>query len=271
MTTHTATSELNTPSKASELLLAFGRRDRVLAVAVLAAGSGAAWLYLSLGLRSHAGMDGAMASMSTMSPWTINEASVQLLMWIVMMVAMMLPAAIPATLVYVAVGRKASRQGSPIAPVSGLVVGYIGVWLLFAGAATAAQWGLERLSMLSPSMGYDDGRFGGALLVAAGIYQLTPLKARCLKRCRDPVRLIADHWRAGPTGAARMGAELGVYCLGCCWVLMALLFVGGVMNLLWVAAIATFVLLEKLAPMAQTWGRVVGAVMVAGGVVVALR
>ena len=255
---------------ADDILLALGRRDGQVAIAALVVGSTAAWLYLAFGIRTAAGMKHSMGSMTAMSAWTPGEAAIQALMWVVMMVAMMLPAAIPATLVYLAVGRKASRQGTPIAPASALVSGYIGVWLLFSGAATVSEWGLERLSLLSPSMTSNSARFGGAILVAAGVYQLTPLKSRCLKRCRDPGRLIADHWRRGSLGAVRMGAELGLYCLGCCWVLMALLFVGGVMNLLWVAAIATYILLEKIAPLAQAWGRLVGMALVVGGAFAAL-
>lgn len=245
-------------------LVAVGRKDRQAAIAALALGSVAAWLYLAVGFSSP-GMGDAMESMTTLGAWTAGEAGVRLLMWAVMMVAMMLPAAIAPTLVYVAVARKASRQGNPVAPAMALVSGYLGVWLVFSVAATATQWGLERLSLLSASMASNNAAFGGCVLIAAGFYQLTPLKARCLKRCRDPARLIAGHWHPGVGGAVRMGAELGVYCLGCCWVLMALLFVGGVMNLVWVAAIATFILLEKITPMAETWGRVVGAAMIVAG------
>lgn len=269
MTTE-AVAETYGPDRLDRFVVALGRSDRRVTIATLCAGSAVAWLYLALDFRSGNGAPDAMSSMSMLSTWSVGRTGVQLLMWAVMMVAMMLPAAIPATLVYIAVGRKAGRQGSPIAPASALVTGYVGVWLLFSMVATSAQWGLERMTLLSSSMASNDARFGGAVLVAAGIYQFTPLKARCLKKCRDPARLIADHWRSGPGGAVRMGAELGLYCLGCCWVLMALLFVGGVMNLVWVAAISTFVLLEKTAPMAQGWGRVVGAALVVGGAAVAL-
>jgi predicted metal-binding membrane protein len=177
----------------------------------------------------------------------------------------MLPSAIAPTLIYIAVARKASLQGNPVAPSLALVSGYLGVWLAFGVAATAGQWGLDRLSLLSASMSSNNAVFGGAVIVAVGLYQLTPLKARCLKWCRDPARLLAGHWHPGARGAVRMGAELGVYCLGCCWVLMALLFVGGVMNLIWVAAIAAFILLEKIAPMAEKWGRVIGVAMIVTG------
>jgi predicted metal-binding membrane protein len=258
-------SEVTGGRHMDRLLVAVGRRDRRAAVAVLAFGSIAAWLYLALGFSSQAGMGDAMAPMTTMGAWTVSEAGVRLLMWAVMMVAMMLPAAIAPTLVYVAVARKASTQGTPIASALALVSGYIGVWLVFCVAATTAQWGLDRLNLLSASMASNNALFGGSLLIAAGLYQMTPLKARCLKLCRDPARLLADHWHVGSAGAVQMGAELGVYCLGCCWVLMALLFVGGVMNLVWVAAIATFILLEKVAPHAEMWGRVLGAAMIVAG------
>jgi predicted metal-binding membrane protein len=261
-------SEVTGGGHMDRLLVAVGRRDRRAAIVVLAFGSIAAWLYLAVGFSSQAGMGAAMVSMTTMGAWTVSEAGVRLLMWAVMMVAMMLPAAIAPTLVYVAVARKASKQGTPVASALALVSGYIGVWLVFCVAATTAQWGLDRLNLLSASMASNNALFGGSLLIIAGLYQMTPLKARCLKLCRDPARLLADHWHAGSAGAVQMGAELGVYCLGCCWVLMALLFVGGVMNLVWVAAIATFILLEKTAPNAEMWGRVLGAAMIVAGVAI---
>ena len=247
------------------LLVAVGHRDRQATIAVLALGSIAAWLYLAVGFSSGADMGDAMTSMTTMRVWTAGEVGVRLSMWAVMMVAMMLPTAIAPTLIYVAVARRASQQGNPVAPELLLVSGYLCVWLLFCVAATAAQWGLDRLNLLSASMASNNAIFGGAVLIAAGLYQLTPLKARCLKLCRDPARLLAAHWHPGAGGAVRMGGELGAYCLGCCWVLMALLFVGGVMNLVWVAGVATFILLEKIAPMAEAWGRVVGAAMILAG------
>src|ERR1700691_3003702 len=142
-------SEVTGGRHMDRLLVAVGRRDRRAAVAVLAFGSIAAWLYLALGFSSQAGMGDAMASMTTMGAWTVSEAGVRLLMWAVMMVAMMLPAAIAPTLVYVAVARKASAQGTPIASALALVSGYIGVWLVFCVAATTGQWGLDRLDLLS--------------------------------------------------------------------------------------------------------------------------
>lgn len=270
-----AVANTNRRARLDEVLVALGRRDRQLIVAALAVASAGAWLYLGFGYRSAdgvgvgMGMSHSMMAMGQMGSWTLGNAGVWFSMWAVMMVAMMLPSVIPVALVYVAVRRKADRQGNPVAPTAALLTGYIGVWLLFSVAATAAQWGLENLNLLSSSsMASDDARFGAAMLLAAGVYQLTPLKARCLTQCRDPIRLISGRWRPGSLGAVRMGAGLGVYCLGCCWVLMALLFVGGVMNLLWVAAIATFILLEKVAPRAQVWSRMVGVAGIVGGAAV---
>lgn len=250
------------------------RMEGLVVIGALAAATGGAWVYLVFGFHSVPGVQmGGSADMSmkmsmgTLHAWTVGDFVVTLLMWAVMMVAMMLPSAVPLTLVYAAVNRKAGRLGTPISPVLSLVAGYLSLWMASSVALTAAQWGLGRLSLLSSSMAIDDARLGALVVTAAGIYELTPLKRVCLDRCRDPARTIAAHWHSGRAGGLRTGVHLGVYCLGCCWVLMALLFVGGVMNLVWVAAIGTFVLLEKIAPMATVWSRVVGAAMIAGGAV----
>jgi predicted metal-binding membrane protein len=145
------------------------------------------------------------------------------------------------------------------------VAGYLTVWALFSVAATGVQNGLDRLALLSPSMVSASPYLGGALLIVAGLYELTALKDACLAHCRAPAHFISQHWRGGATGAFRMGLGLGSYCLGCCWVLMGLLFVGGVMNLLWIAALAVFILLEKTLPFAKTGGRVIGAAMIVAG------
>ena len=258
-----------------------GRDDRVV-VAALAVASALAWLYLAFAVPNIGSMrettDGRMGmaprngmSMGPMPEhWTPAYAALIFVMWSAMMVAMMLPSAIPLTLVYAAVARKADRQGTPVGSTGSLVAGYMGAWFVFSLAATSAEWGLERLSILPSAMSRIDAPAGAAIVIAAGIYELTPLKQRCLDQCRDPARIISAHWRTGPSAAMRMGAELGLFCLGCCWVLMALLFVGGVMNLLWVAIIATFVLLEKIAPLAHVWHRIAGAGMVIAGAITAV-
>ncbi len=209
-------------------------------------------------------------AMMSLHAWTTIDFGFMFAMWTVMMVGMMLPSAGPTTLVYAAVARKAAREGTPIAPTAAFVAGYLAMWTLFSVGATFAQWGLEGAALLSPMMVSSSPGLGATLLVGAGLYQLTPFKDACLAHCRSPAHFIAEHWRPGTSGALRMGIEHGAYCLGCCWVLMGLLFFGGVMNLLWVAGITLFVLLEKMVPFGAVGGRVAGAGMIlAGGAVLA--
>jgi predicted metal-binding membrane protein len=227
-----------------------------------------AWLYLVHMARGMEAMgSGPMAAMG-LHPWTPTYFALMFAMWTIMMVGMMLPSATPTTLLYTAVARKAARDGTPVAPVTAFVAGYLLMWTLFSLGATAAQWGLERAALLSPVLVSTSPSLGATLLIAAGIYQLTPWKDACLTHCRSPAHWIAAHWRPGTSGALRMGLEHGAFCLGCCGVLMALLFVGGVMNLLWIAVITLFVLVEKVAPFGGRGGRLAGIGMIlAGGVV----
>jgi predicted metal-binding membrane protein len=231
----------------------------------------AAWVYVVVTAHrmanGPAGMDGQsmppmMDAMTGVQPWTATEFGLRLAMWAVMMVAMMVPTAAPMTLMYAAVARKAAAQHSPLAPTFVFVTGYVTMWTIFSVVATIAQHALDRAALLSPTMVSTSARFGAALLIAAGIYQLTPLKNACLENCRAPAHFMSRYWRAGGLGAFRMGLRLGVYCVGCCWILMALLFVGGVMNLLWIAVIAIFVLLEKTIPFGDVGGKVIGATMI---------
>lgn len=178
-------------------------------------------------------------------------------MWVIMMLAMMLPSALPMILLHAAVLKK-YKEKSPsqnwTIPI--LVAGYLSVWVLFSLIATALQALLENLALLSPMMVSTSPQFGGLILIMAGIYQLTPLKNACLAHCKSPISYITENWLPGLSGAYRMGARHGLYCVGCCWILMALLFVGGVMNLLWIALISLFILLEKTAPLGSKIGRV---------------
>jgi predicted metal-binding membrane protein len=216
-------------------------------------------------------MEPTMDAMTGVQPWTANEFGLRLAMWAVMMVAMMVPTAAPMTLMYAAVARKAAAQHNPLAPTSVFVAGYIVMWTIFSLVATTAQHALDQATLLSPMMVSTSAGFGAALLIAAGIYQLTPLKNACLRNCRTPAHFLSRYWRTGNLGAFRMGLRLGVYCVGCCWILMGLLFVGGVMNLLWIAAIAIFILLEKTLPFGDVTGRIAGvAMIVVGGLSLAL-
>jgi len=203
--------------------------------------------------------------MGVLRPWRAIDFALMFAMWSVMMVGMMLPAATPMALLYAQVVRKAARDGSVLPPTAVFVAGYLSAWALFSIAATAAQWGLERAALLSPMLVANSPRLGAGLLIAAGVYQLTPWKGACLSRCRDPVHFFATHFRPGVRGALRLGFRYGLYCLGCCWLLMGLLFVGGVMNLLWIAALSVFVLAEKVIPLGASGGRVAGVLMIGVG------
>jgi predicted metal-binding membrane protein len=185
-----------------------------------------------------------------------------------MMVAMMLPSASPLVLLYGRVVRRAAAEGRILharTAIACFASGYLTIWILFSLLAVFLQWGLERAGATSAMMSLGATPLSGALLVAAGLYQLTPLKTVCLKHCRGPAAALAAQWRPGLSGAWRMGLVHGTYCLGCCAVLMLLLFVGGVMNLVWIAALTLFVAVEKLAPFGKTAATAMGTVLIAWG------
>jgi predicted metal-binding membrane protein len=233
---------------------ALPRRERAVVVAALAGVTALSWLYLAHLAR---GMQG-MADMAM-------GAALMFLMWWVMMVGMMLPGALPMTLTFATVNQRRRERGSPYVPTALFVAGYLVAWGAFSLAATGAQWALERSALMMPMAHVTSPLLGALLFVAAGIYQLTPLKHACLRRCRTPLAFVLERWRDGAGGALRMGAEHGAYCLGCCAFLMALLFAGGVMNLLWVAAIGAVVLLEKLLSAGEALARGAGALAIAWG------
>jgi len=247
------------------------RRDRAIVIAGLAGVSVLAWAYLAL---LATGVDGMAMDEAVMSaraaPWSAHDFVFTFLMWAVMMVGMMLPSAAPMILLYARLVRTQAGKGRVLAPTGVFAGGYVLVWTLFSAVAVSLQWALEQVALLSPIMASTSPWLGAGLLIAAGAYQLTPLKLACLKHCRSPIHFLATRWRKGPWGALRMGLEHGAYCVGCCWVLMALLFVGGVMNLLWVAAIAAFVLIEKVLRTGLIASRLSGALLVLAGLAVAV-
>jgi len=248
------------------ILPSLPRRDRIAVLAALAGVSGLAWVYLVIAARQMARMpEMDPAAMAGIRAWAVSDFTLMFLMWAVMMVGMMVPSAAPTTLIYAAVARKAARQGTPVAPTAAFVAGYVAMWTLFSVGATLAQWALDRAALLSPMTLTASPKLGAAFLVAAGVYQLTPYKDVCLKHCRAPAHFIAEHWRPGTPGAFRMGLVHGAFCLGCCWLLMGLLFFGGVMNLVWIAAITLFVLLEKVLPLGRGGGRLAGGAMILAG------
>ncbi len=226
------------------------------------------WAYVSSLASDMQNMDVATEiAMPQMQAWGVTDFALTFVMWVVMMVAMMTPSAAPMILIFAGVNRRRQKQQVPYVPTSVFLLGYLVVWAAFSVLATAAQWGLHAVSLLSPMMVSTSPVLGGILLLIAGIYQWTPLKHACLSKCRSPLGFVLNEWREGRWGAFLMGLKHGSYCTGCCWSLMALLFIAGVMNLLWVAAIAGFILLEKVAPAGHRMGRAAGVLMVAGGVV----
>jgi predicted metal-binding membrane protein len=243
------------------------RRDRIIVLSGLAAITALCWVYvLSLTADMRNMEMGAEMAMPRMQAWGVADFGLTFGMWAVMMVAMMTPSAAPMILMFAQVNRRRREQQVPYVPTSVFLLGYLLVWAAFAVLATLAQWGLHAASLLSPMMISTTPVLGGVLLLVAGIYQWTPLKHACLSKCRSPLGFVLNEWREGRWGAFLMGLKHGGYCTGCCWSLMALLFVAGVMNLLWVAAIAEFVLLEKVAPAGDRLGRVAGVVLVGWGV-----
>jgi predicted metal-binding membrane protein len=198
--------------------------------------------------------------------WSAGTLLPLFLMWAGMMVAMMLPSATPMILTFAAVSRNRRRQERPYVPVAIFVAGYVAIWSAFSALAAVAQWILHRQALLSPAMASSSVWLGGILLIAAGIFQFTPLKHTCLAHCRAPLEFIMTRWREGAGGAFRMGLEHGLYCTGCCWALMGLLFVAGVMNILWIAALSLLVGLEKLVPRGLRLSAATGVILTAWGV-----
>ena len=274
------------------------RRDRVIVAASLAALTVIAWTYtlwlaaamnidgMSMsgpGMGADMRMDPAMEmdgmemdagdapSLGTVlgispRPWSSVEAGVTLTMWIVMMVGMMLPSATPMILLYARVGRQSRKEGKPFAATGFFAGGYLLAWVGFALAATLGQWLMEG-TLLSPALASASRIFSGAVLIVAGLYQWTPLKDACLSQCQAPIVFLQRHggFRRDPAGAVGLGLRHGLYCIGCCWALMTLLFVGGIMNVLWIAAIAIFVLAEKVIPTGRVLSRVAGSLLAAFG------
>lgn len=198
--------------------------------------------------------------------WSVPYAFAVFLMWWVMMVAMMTPSAAPLVLLFAAVKRMGPEVDQAGRHSALLLGGYLAAWAVFSALATLAQWATEALGVVAGPMMTLDGRWlAGIVLIAAGLYQFTPIKAACLKHCRSPGPFLADHHRPGEYGAFRMGIDHGMYCLGCCWALMALLFVGGIMNLYWIAGLTIYVLAEKLFPHGDIVARVAGAALIAFG------
>lgn len=241
-------------------------RDRTVLLAGIASVSILGWLYLYHDAQTMHCMRMAEMAMPHMQSWGLQEFGVMFGMWTVMMIAMMLPSVAPMVLTFAAVNRRRRQQARPYVPTAVFLTGYLAAWTIFSVLATFAQWLLHRAALLSAAMVITNAVLGGLLLVTAGIFQWTPLKRACLSHCRDPLAFLITQWREGHGGALRMGLSHGSYCIGCCWALMVLLFVAGVMNLAWVALISVFVLVEKVVPAAPMLTRTSGILFIGAGI-----
>jgi predicted metal-binding membrane protein len=252
-----------------EMLQSVYRRDRAIVLAGLIVITGLAWAYLFYDAvhMTSAGCCAALAQPQLRS-WSLVDLATLFMMWAIMMAGMMIPSASPMVLMFARFNRQRRQTDQPLVPTALFLAGYLIVWTGFSALATVAQCGLHAAALLSPQMSASSPWLGAALLLAAGIFQWTPLKNRCLRQCRSPMDFLMQGWREGCFGAVVMGLRHGIYCAGCCWFLMALLFVAGVMNLLWVAVITVFVLLEKAAPKGDWIARLGGALLVGWGLVV---
>jgi len=245
------------------------RRDRLVAVLALAAVSAVAWVYTVFGV----GMNMTAIDMTAMpsdmpmplDAWDLRKSALMFAMWWVMMIAMMLPSAAPMVLLYQRVAKRGrmARTGMHTAL---FAFGYLLVWGLFSLAATVLHAGGEISGGVNGMMASSSRVLDGALLVVAGVWQLTPMKNRCLEACRSPVEFLGRIWTPGATGALGMGIHHGAFCVGCCWAMMLLLFVGGVMNLYWIGGLALLALAERAAPMWHRVERPIGVIAIVVGV-----
>lgn len=242
------------------------KRDRAIVIFGIAGVSLLAWAYmfhLAWGMKNvGVGMELAMPHIQS---WSAIDFLLTFVMWMVMMVAMMVPSSAPMIIMFATINRKRREQKGPFVSTGVFLLGYLLAWGWYSVLATLGQWGLKSATLLSPTMVSTSPILGGALLLAAGVFQFTPLKHACLTRCRSPLGFLMTEWRDGTRGAFIMGLRSGNYCVVCCWVLMSLMFVAGVMSLLWMAIIAAFVLVEKVAPGGKWVSHISGLLLIMWG------
>jgi predicted metal-binding membrane protein len=254
------------------------RRDRIVIGLALIFLTALAWSYVLFTADMHVmgGMDmsgfrmipsGMGLMISARAPWRPMEFASVFAMWTVMMVAMMTPSAVPMILTYARVGRHTEAKGTPFAATLWFAIGYFLVWVVFSVFATLMQWALERTALLDSAMASTSNVLGGIVFVAAGAYQWTRLKDACLTQCQKPLLFLLRQggFRRNAPGSVMLGLRHGAYCVGCCWALMVLLFVGGVMNVLWIVPLALLVLLEKVTSFGRLIAPIAGTVLIAAG------
>lgn len=234
-------------------------RDRTILLSGCLAVTGIAWAAM---VRLTAPMTGGH---SMHAAGSVGDAGALFAMWAVMMVAMMLPSTLPFVLAFSQEQRRRRAQQGTVVPASFFVAGYLAVWVAFSAGCAVVQEFLHGRALLSAAMTSTSFVFSGGLLLAAGVYQWTPMKNACLHHCRTPFGFLLGEWREGTSGAVRMGADHGLFCVGCCWMLMLLPFAAGVMDLRWMAGITVLLMLEKAAPGGEWVSRVAGAVLAAAG------
>ncbi len=248
------------------------KRDRAIVAVGLSGVTAIAWIYMF-------NMAGGMVSVDQgtrlfgsphMHAWNPVNLVLLFSMWAVMMIAMMIPSESPIVLMFTAINRERRRQRQPFVSTGAFLLGYLAAWTMFSALVTLTQWGLHAATLLSRTMVLNSSSLGGALLFVAGIFQWTRLKYACLSRCRSPLGFLMTEWREGTSGAFIMGLKHGAYCIGCCWLLMGLMFVAGVMNLLWMVIITVFVFLEKVVPGGFWISRIAGLLLIVWGMWMAL-
>jgi predicted metal-binding membrane protein len=272
--------QIQVPASNPTLLEIVLRRDRFVVIGGLVSVIAAAWIWILLGAGTgmdptmmagtpeqpmHGGMGGMAMGVMRPAVWTPAYAVLIFSMWWIMMIAMMLPSAAPMLLLFARVNRKEKARSQPYVPTAIFAAGYVSAWGAFSAIAAGLQWGLERFGLLS-MMVSTSVWLGGAILIAAGVWQLTPIKNVCLRHCRSPWSFLMAGWRPGRLGALWMGMTHGLYCLGCCWFLMTLLFFGGVMNLYWIIGLALFIVMEKVMPRGYWISRIAGVALITWGV-----
>jgi predicted metal-binding membrane protein len=267
-------------TQASALELVY-RHDRWVLAAGLILAIALAWAWLLAGAGMGMGGiemtrmstgDAAYMEMPAMRPaqWSVRYGIVMFCMWWIMMIAMMLPSVAPVVLLATALNRRSDPERQPFGSSSAFIVGYLAGWAAFSVIAVVAQWWLAEFDLLSDMLVIKSRTLAASIMIIAGAWQFTPLKKSCLRQCQSPIQLLTGARRRQNSGAVLTGLNHGLYCLGCCWFLMLLLFVGGVMNLYWVAALTLYVWLEKAIPLRYHVSQVAGAGLMVGGLALLL-
>ena len=265
-----ANSLLSAGAAPERAVAALPRRDRILIAGCIAVIAALAWWYLFRLERNMSAPAMPMMDMALQTPWSTRDLLFTFAMWSVMMVGMMSAPAAPMLLLFAAMHARGQKLGVH-RDVLLFGLGYIIIWFGFSALAALSQWSFHSAGVLSPAMALISPKFAPAILVAAGVYQLTPLKQACLSHCQSPLGFMMSRWRAGPWGALQMGTRHGLHCLGCCWAVMCVLFAVGVMNLAWVALLSAFILVERITPFGAVVARAGGVLLLAAGLLFLFR